>query len=60
LESIIEVENEGRGINIAALFDHEECGSDSAQGAGSPIILNSIYRIYKLLTAGKEVAVDGF
>ena len=54
------MENEGRAINIVALFDHEECGSDSAQGAGSPIILQSIYRIYKLLTAGKEVPPDGF
>ena len=54
------MENEGRAINIVALFDHEECGSDSAQGAGSPIVLQSIYRIYKLLTAGKEVPPDGF
>lgn len=60
LQSLVEVENEGRAINIAALFDHEECGSDSAQGAGSPVILQSIYRIYKLLTAGKDVPVDGF
>ena len=60
LESLLEVENDGRAINIVALFDHEECGSDSAQGAGSPIILQSIYRIYKLLTAGKDVPADGF
>ena len=45
---------------MAFLFDHEECGSDSAQGAGSPIVFQTIYRIYKLLTAGKEVPVDGF
>ncbi|KAK7257276.1 hypothetical protein RIF29_31127 [Crotalaria pallida] len=30
---------------MVALFDHEECGSDSAQGAGSPVILNALSRI---------------
>ncbi|KAK7291171.1 hypothetical protein RIF29_06103 [Crotalaria pallida] len=27
------------------VFDHEECGSDSTQGAGSPVILNALSRI---------------
>jgi aspartyl aminopeptidase len=56
----MEVENNGNFINVAALFDHEECGSESAQGAGSNIVLQSLYRIYKLLTEGKNVGVDGF
>ena len=45
---------------MAALFDHEECGSDSPQGAGSPIIFQSMYRIFKVLAEGKQVACDGF
>jgi aspartyl aminopeptidase len=57
---LTEVENNGNFINIAALFDHEECGSESAQGAGSNIVLQSLSRIYKLLTSGKEVGADGF
>lgn len=35
-------------------------GSESAQGAGSTILIQSVFRIYKLLTEGKNVAVDGF
>lgn len=47
--ALMETENKGSFINMAALFDHEECGSDSAQGAGSPIVMQSIKRLYKLL-----------
>ena len=44
---------------MAALFDHEECGSDSAQGAGSPIVMQTIRRLFKLL-CGKEEMSDNF
>lgn len=44
---------------MAALFDHEECGSDSAQGAGSNIVFQSVYRIYKLL-CNNNVEGDNF
>ncbi|KGN63500.2 hypothetical protein Csa_013168 [Cucumis sativus] len=38
------LENEP-GVRMAALFDHEEVGSNSAQGAGSPVMLNALSRI---------------
>jgi aspartyl aminopeptidase len=45
---------------MAALFDHEECGSESAQGAGSNIVIQALYRIYKLLAESSELPADGF
>lgn len=38
-------ENFERGVHMVTLFDHEECGSDSAQGAGSPLLGETISRI---------------
>ena len=43
------VENDG-DISLIALFDHEEIGSQSAQGAGSPIMADAISRISSALT----------
>lgn len=39
-------------ISLVALFDHEEVGSESAQGAGSPIILHALQRISAALCLG--------
>ncbi|KAJ4821865.1 hypothetical protein Tsubulata_038438 [Turnera subulata] len=33
------------GVRLVALFDHEEVGSDSAQGAGSPVMFDALSRI---------------
>lgn len=37
--------NNETGINMVALFDHEEVGSNSAQGAGSPVMFDALSRI---------------
>ncbi|KAK7350693.1 hypothetical protein VNO77_09571 [Canavalia gladiata] len=36
---------EETGVRMVALFDHEEVGSDSAQGAGSPVMLTAMSRV---------------
>ncbi|XP_047309662.1 probable aspartyl aminopeptidase [Impatiens glandulifera] len=38
------LENENN-IRMVALFDHEEVGSNSAQGAGSPVLFDALSRI---------------
>ena len=57
--ALAETENKGEYVNMAALFDHEECGSVSAQGAGSNIIIAALQRVFKLL-CGKEEHLDNF
>ncbi|KAK9867959.1 hypothetical protein WJX84_005015 [Apatococcus fuscideae] len=44
-------------IKAVALFDHEEVGSASAQGAGGPVMRDTITRVAGVLSGGSEGAV---
>ena len=39
--------------NLICLFDHEECGSASTQGAASSIVLQTLKRIFGVLSNEK-------
>lgn len=45
---------EDEDISMIAMFDHEEVGSSSATGAGSPIVAESVKRISHALGAGQD------
>ena len=46
-----DVEND-TDVSLVALFDHEEVGSNSAVGAGSPIMADAVERIANALSGG--------
>lgn len=43
------------GVRMVALFDHEEIGSNSAQGAGSPVMLDAISRVTNAFCSNVKV-----
>ena len=45
-------------VRMVAHFDHEEVGSASAHGAGSPCMLDAIRRVAAALAGGQEGAVE--
>lgn len=47
------LENDG-DISMIAMFDHEEVGSSSATGAGSPIMGEAVRKISHVLGAGED------
>ncbi|KAG2490499.1 hypothetical protein HYH03_011122 [Edaphochlamys debaryana] len=49
---------EETGVRAIALFDHEEVGSESAQGAGGPVMRDTITRVAAALSEGQEGAVE--
>ena len=53
VSGIIDAERKD-GINLIALFDHEEIGSRSKQGAGSILLHDMLLRILKACGAGES------
>lgn len=47
-----ETDTESTDVSIMVAFDHEEVGSTSAQGAGSPVMHNAVERIAAALNGG--------
>lgn len=56
MESLIDYSDnfldDDEDISLIVLFDHEEIGSETAEGAGSPIMCEAINRISSALNAG--------
>ncbi|XP_058102250.1 probable aspartyl aminopeptidase isoform X1 [Magnolia sinica] len=46
------------GIRMVALFDHEEVGSNSAQGAGSPVMLDALSRITNFFSSSNSQLLE--
>jgi aspartyl aminopeptidase len=45
-------------VSVVVFFDHEEVGSNSAQGAGSPVMVDCISRISSALNGGATTNPD--
>ena len=53
LESL-QIEPECRATRVLALFDNEETGSGTRQGAASPVLVNALQRICRTYGGGDE------
>lgn len=51
-------DTESSDVSVMVAFDHEEVGSTSAQGAGSPVMQESIQRIASALHGGTTLSPD--
>lgn len=51
------LENE-TGVRMVALFDHEEVGSNSAQGAGSPVMFDALSRITNSFSSDSKTILE--
>ena len=60
IESAETFSKENTFINLISLFDHEECGSTSFQGADSYFLLENLKRIFTLLNVKKDSKPDDF
>ena len=60
LESLSSPESQANDdcVRCIALFDHEEVGSDSAQGAGGPVMIDTIRRVTRVLGRGADGCVE--
>ncbi|KAG1675370.1 hypothetical protein FOA52_012289 [Chlamydomonas sp. UWO 241] len=63
LQSLIDTTCDGAlvdetGVRSIALFDHEEIGSSSAQGAGGPVMRDTITRVARALSGGEGDAIE--
>jgi len=47
--------NNDTGVSMVVCFDHEEIGSDSAQGAGSPVMSEAISRVLGCFDTSDEM-----
>lgn len=57
LDSDVSLASEA-GVRVLALFDNEEVGSASAQGAAGPVLQDTIARVAAVLGGGAEGAVQ--
>lgn len=53
LEALVAAEVPDHAVAVVALFDHEEVGSESASGAGSPLLSSSMERLAAALGADR-------
>ncbi|SFT67087.1 aspartyl aminopeptidase [Selenomonas sp. GACV-9] len=54
LDGICAADAAGRGLSLTALFDNEEVGSNTKQGAGSAVLMQVLERSYAALELPKE------